>query len=70
MDELIVALDGLIDDWGVVKEMCDTRDREGGQPLIEFLEELDDLFPELVALCERRWILELAIRLCNMREKR
>ena len=69
MDELCDVLDGLRDDWLGVKELVDTRDREGGQPLIDFLDEIDDLFPELKALCERRWMLELAVRLCNMKEK-
>ena len=67
MNHLVEALDDLAPGLTEALELCNTRDAEGGQPLIEFMDELDDLFPELAQLCERRWMLELVIRLCNMR---
>lgn len=68
MDELLLALDQLEEELRESKRMCDERDREGGEPRALFLREIDELIPELAELCKRRWMLELLLRLCRMRE--
>lgn len=70
MDELVELLDRVAPELRELKERCDERDREGGEPLVNFLEELDDLVPELEELCSRTWMLELLIRVCRQRRKR
>lgn len=70
MDELIAQLDVLELELRDTKNLVDDRDREGGAPRAQFLEEIDDILPELGELCRRRWMLELLVRLCRMRETR
>jgi len=68
MDELLAALDALEQELAEAKELCDERDREGGEPLEDFLGGgLEDLIPELADICRRKWMLELLLRVCNMR---
>lgn len=70
MIELLVVLDELEVDLREARARCDERDREGGTPRAQFLDELDDYLPELGELCKRRWMLELLVRLCRMRGER
>jgi len=67
LDDLLAALQELEPDLRDALELCNTRDREGGQPLADFVDELDALFPELAALCQHSWMMELVLRLCSMR---
>lgn len=34
------------------------------------IELLDELFPELAFACENRWVLELTLKYCDLREKK
>lgn len=70
MNELLMALEALEGELREAKRMCDERDREGGEPRRAFLETIDDVIPELEELCRNRWMLELLVRLCRMRENR
>ncbi len=70
MDSLFAALDELKDELYTTREMISEREREGGEPLAQFMDELDELLPELADLCERRWMLELLLRVCRLKEGR
>lgn len=67
MGDLLEALDALTDDWTEIRDLVNQRDRQGGPPLQDFIDDLDNLLPELAELCDRVWMLELVIRLCRMR---
>lgn len=69
MDEINAALEAAAPDLEEIRRTLNERDREGGEPLAQLLEELDALFPELAELCRHRWALELLLRLCRMRER-
>lgn len=70
MDELILSLDAMADELRQLHDEVNTRDREGGEHRKDFLDRVDDLVPGLADICERRWMLELLIRLCRMRRER
>lgn len=68
MDDILAALDGFESEARELSERVTEREREGGEPLKVFMAELDELFPELEELCKRRWLLEVLLRYCRMRE--
>lgn len=70
VDEILAALEAAGPDLREALQRANDRDREGGEPLAEFLDELDELFPELAELCNHAWALELLLRLCRMRSRR
>ena len=70
MDDLVLALDALDPELRQALADVNDRDREGGQPRVDFLRDIDDLIPGLDDICQRRWMLELLIRLCRMRRER
>lgn len=61
VSEFLDALDGL--QLEVEDAMADER------PGSDLTELLDELFPELAFACENRWVLELVLRYCDLREK-